>query len=183
MTIEEYQKGVDRTFNHISPELDLCHCMMGLQTEIGELFDATDKTNLKEEVGDNYWYLGALGNWIDFYCLEPDFHTFIIPLKNKTFYSKNEILIQFIIEKGKLADHVKRFIFYKKEPNWTNVCEQANVCWQLLEHFLNWNDLISVEALNANQAKLRKRFPDKFTEEQAINRNLDLEREALENHE
>lgn len=51
-----------------------------------------------------------------------------------------------------------------------------------------WYDAIGLEAVKAtfadaadrNNRKLRKRFPDKFTEHEAINRNLAAERSTLE---
>lgn len=60
----------------------------------------------------------------------------------------------------------------------------------VLEEFgdINWYQAIAVDALkgdfettlNRNIAKLKARFPDKFTNENAINRDLDTERKILE---
>lgn len=68
ITLSEYQKEASRTFlskgNH---ELDVLHCLVGLQTELGELSDPfkkgiyygkpIDKTNVAEEMADAMWYL------------------------------------------------------------------------------------------------------------------------------
>lgn len=48
----------------------------------------------------------------------------------------------------------------------------ANACGFTLE-----------DAMQTNIAKLRKRYPEKFTEDDAINRDVDAEREALEGSE
>lgn len=60
----------------------------------------------------------------------------------------------------------------------------------ILEEFgdINWYEAIAIDAMNGdfesilktNIEKLRKRFPEKFTSEKAINRNLEDERETLE---
>lgn len=60
----------------------------------------------------------------------------------------------------------------------------------ILEEFgdLNWYEAIGIDALDGdfeqvlttNIEKLRARFPEKFTSENAINRNLDTERQILE---
>jgi len=60
----------------------------------------------------------------------------------------------------------------------------------ILEEFgdINWYEAIGIDAMNGNFEKvlttniekLRKRFPEKFTSEDAIERNLDEERNTLE---
>lgn len=67
--------------------------------------------------------------------------------------------------------------------------------FNILEEFgdINWYEAIAIDASNGeveafgfedvlttNIEKLRKRFPEKFTNENAIERNLDEERDALE---
>ena len=71
MDLENYQKQAKRTFlSKHSKELDILHCLIGIQTEVGELVDAykkniyygkeLDKTNVSEEFGDIHWYLANL---------------------------------------------------------------------------------------------------------------------------
>lgn len=78
MDPKEYVKGVlhneSRDFDSIRPRLTdelvrLLHAAMGTVTEAGELMDAVkkhvfygkplDKTNLVEEIGDLFWYIGV----------------------------------------------------------------------------------------------------------------------------
>lgn len=64
--------------------------------------------------------------------------------------------------------------------------DAVNICEELGDN--NWYQAILVDALEAdfekifevNIAKLRQRFPEKFTSEDAINRDLDTERKILE---
>ena len=66
-TIEQYQKDASRTF--LSKEdktIDIFHCIVGMQTGLGELADAYKKhifygkeldiTNVSEEIFDLLWY-------------------------------------------------------------------------------------------------------------------------------
>jgi len=59
----------------IKPHDDLLHSAMGISTEAGELLDNVKKTtfygkpldvvNLKEELGDMFWYAALLCNYLD----------------------------------------------------------------------------------------------------------------------
>lgn len=83
-------------------------------------------------------------------------------------------------ESGEFLDALKKTIFYGKELDETNLKEEVGD--------LLWYCAIALDALGGdfestmatNIAKLKARFPDKFTEELAENRNLDKEREILE---
>lgn len=83
-------------------------------------------------------------------------------------------------EAGELLDVVKKFLFYGKEPETTNMIEEVgDVLWYvaILCDVLG----VSLENIMArNIAKLHKRYPAKFTSEAANNRDLAAERAALE---
>lgn len=84
-------------------------------------------------------------------------------------------------EIGELQDQVKRYIFYGKSLDVVNVEEElGDFCWYIAiicnSLNLDWNVI-----LNKNIDKLKARYPDKFTEDKAINRNLDEERKVLNN--
>jgi NTP pyrophosphatase (non-canonical NTP hydrolase) len=86
-----------------------------------------------------------------------------------------------LTELGELADIFKKNIAYKKTIDWVNAKEElGDFCWYLA-NFCKKNDLDLEEILDTNIAKLEARYPEKFTEEKAINRNLDAERKILEN--
>lgn len=102
-------------------------------------------------------------------------------------------LIGLTTEVGELADAYKKHKFYGKELDIVNLCEEmGDILWYLA---------VMVDAINKHQRsrfpnvvasdagleslmrlnidKLRRRYPDKFTSEQALNRNLNEERKAL----
>ena len=82
-------------------------------------------------------------------------------------------------EAGEFMDALKRYVFYGKELDTVNLIEElGDVTWYLRIAC----DVLGVslaEVIQKNVDKLRKRFPDKFTEDKAVNRDLEEERAAL----
>lgn len=83
-------------------------------------------------------------------------------------------------ECAEFADMLKKHLIYGKEIDEVNLQEElGDVLWYiaLAAHTLG----VSFEGLFAqNIAKLQKRFPEKFTQDAALNRDLEAERKALE---
>jgi NTP pyrophosphatase (non-canonical NTP hydrolase) len=83
-------------------------------------------------------------------------------------------------ESGELQDAIKKHLIYDKPLDNVNVVEEIGdllwYCALVLDAVgSNFGD-----AFARNIAKLAKRYPDKFTSELALNRDLDAERKALE---
>lgn len=83
-------------------------------------------------------------------------------------------------EVGELQDQVKKHWIYGKTLDRTNILEEiGDICWYLniaLDAYgLSWSD-----CFERNIAKLSKRYPDKFSSDAALNRDLANERAALE---
>lgn len=82
-------------------------------------------------------------------------------------------------EAGEITDAIKKYLIYGKPLDDTNLIEEAgDLMWyiSLLLRSLN----ISYENVwQRNIDKLKVRFPEKFTEEKALNRDLNKEREVL----
>lgn len=89
-------------------------------------------------------------------------------------------------EVGEFTDGLKRHIFYGKDIDYVNLQEEVgDLLWYLaiiLDELSTQSklDLNFEKVMQLNIAKLRERFPDKFTEEDALNRNLEKEREKLD---
>lgn len=89
-------------------------------------------------------------------------------------------------ESGEFADGLKRHIFYGTTLDRVNLFEEGgDISWYLRIAADSLSDLRAgkcsfEEMVRTNIAKLRNRFPDKFSEEQAITRDLDKERTILE---
>jgi NTP pyrophosphatase (non-canonical NTP hydrolase) len=83
-------------------------------------------------------------------------------------------------EGAEMADAFKRYKYYGTELDTVNLKEEiGDLLWytQLLCYALGTT---MDEAMDTNEAKLKARFGDKFSEEAAVTRDLDTEREILE---
>lgn len=86
-----------------------------------------------------------------------------------------------VTEAGEFQDMLKKHVFYGKPLDKINLKEEIGD--------LLWYCAIALEALDTdfqavmqtNIDKLKARYPEKFTEEKAENRDLDKERKILEN--
>lgn len=85
-------------------------------------------------------------------------------------------------EAGELLDVIKKNHAYGRELDHTNIREEiGDVLWYLaLLARATGSSLDSIA--EANVAKLRTRYPEKFTTHHAINRNLAAERATLETY-
>lgn len=84
-------------------------------------------------------------------------------------------------EVGELNDAVKRNIFYGKELDLVNLEEEfGDILWYYMLGMSSL-DLDFEKIINKNVEKLRARYGNSFSEDKAINRDLKIEREILEN--
>jgi NTP pyrophosphatase (non-canonical NTP hydrolase) len=90
------------------------------------------------------------------------------------------MILGLVTEVGELADAFKKYIAYGKEIDWVNVQEEVgDVMWYLINLCtLNGFDLEKI--LERNIAKLKARYPNEFEVDRALNRDLQREREILE---
>ncbi len=179
MKTEEYQKKSIRTLNRLSTiEQDITHMKLGLITEIGELADVykrfiaygkeIDLVNVKEEVGDLLWYNSNLANiiGIDICYFEELFQK---KRNNECLNSSSEYMILTMSMKiGGMA--------MESGPTEFDLFS----LYYSIRFFCIKNDIDIEECMQKNYDKLFKRFPEKFTNENALNRNLDEERKELE---
>lgn len=82
-------------------------------------------------------------------------------------------------EAGEFADAIKRAVFYGKELDRKNVLEELGDAEWYLGLARNVLDLTQEEVQYVNNHKLRIRFPEMFTENSALSRDLAAERRAL----
>lgn len=95
-------------------------------------------------------------------------------------------ILGMVTEIGEFADQVKRHLFYGTPIDWVNLNEElgdqmwyiallSDVCDKTMGTDLT-------DTCKANIEKLRKRFPEKFKNFDAMNRDLAAERKVLEEH-
>jgi NTP pyrophosphatase (non-canonical NTP hydrolase) len=83
-------------------------------------------------------------------------------------------------ETGEFTDVLKKWIFYGKPVDEINLEEElGDLMWYVAEA-CNALGVDLNEVMYKNIEKLRTRYPEKFTEFDAQNRDLDAEREILE---
>jgi NTP pyrophosphatase (non-canonical NTP hydrolase) len=84
-------------------------------------------------------------------------------------------------ESAEFSDMLKKHIFYGKPIDKVNLREELGDQLWYIAMALRALDTTFEAVMERNIEKLKARYPDKFTEELAENRNLDKEREILEN--
>lgn len=185
MEFQQYLIESSRTLKSLGKELDLLHCATGLVTESAELVDAIKKhvfygkpldvVNIKEELGDLLWYV-AIPVRI-FTDLDLD-----INRQNDEFYKKkikNNILtkdglIRYFLSFNAMVFNLSKHIVIRPlEPDFYNVIEDINLICEIYSLDLG-------EIMDININKLKARFPLNFTNENALNRDLEKERAILE---
>lgn len=90
------------------------------------------------------------------------------------------MVLGLVTEASEIADTYKKNLAYKKELDLVNIKEELG---DLMWYFANLVDLLDFsfeDILDTNIRKLKLRYPDGFTENSAINRNLTEERKLLE---
>ena len=83
-------------------------------------------------------------------------------------------------EIGELADAYKKNLAYGTPLDMVNVSEEIGDIMFYLASFCRINNLDLEKILEKNVAKLESRYPEKFSEYHANNRDLAKEREILE---
>lgn len=83
-------------------------------------------------------------------------------------------------ETAELTDQLKKVVMYGKVLDKTNLEEEAGDALWYMALLVDELGLDFESILDKNIAKLKARYGNKFTEDAALNRNLDKERTVLE---
>ena len=83
-------------------------------------------------------------------------------------------------EAGELLDAIKAFIYYGKDLNELNIKEELGDLFWFIALVCDSIGLTFEEIQEANIAKLHARYPLTFTEAYATQRDLEIEKQALE---
>lgn len=194
MDLSTYLTESQRTLIDKGKELNLFHSSCGVITEVGEFIDIIkreifygkkpDIYNICEELGDIFWYA-------------------VIPFRelNMIYVKQNNLNL---LDFSKCVDETakKQLIVYTLENMKNHFCrcndsvkkspdavfstlETAFMAIyypfiQLLELIGEYYGFSMEKILQVNIDKLKVRFPDKFSNEKALNRDLEAERIVLE---
>ncbi len=83
-------------------------------------------------------------------------------------------------EVGEILDVFKKKLAYNKNIDWINVKEEIGDLMWYVANFCRTNNFDLYKILETNIEKLEARYPEKFTQDKAIFRNLKKERQILE---
>lgn len=158
-------------------DVNLLHSAIGVSTEVGEIIEAMngkerheiDIVNLSEECADVMWYLAIP---IRDYALDFGKYNSLATIELN--------VPQLIIDSANFLDMMKKSAFYGKPIKTEDV---DNHVTNLYVHMISMAEYYGFDlevAMSNNQDKLRKRFPEKFEEGQALNRDTGVERTELE---
>lgn len=179
MNLNEYQQQAKRTLVQLACERDdMLHMAMGVTTEFSELLDIIKKefaygkkidlVHLSEEIGDIYWYIANACN--------------IAKIKPQTTrhvkYNDGLFWVHTLYDIHTMYDAAQ---------NYTTDESCINEIKNIIEWLIVRADAITShfklergKILQTNINKLKARYPDKFTQDKAINRDLTKERKILE---
>ena len=178
MNLKEYQQKAKRTLLDLGEKLNLAHMVLGICSEDEEVLKALvnkDTIGIGEEIADKFWYIA---NYCTFRNIDlQELYNNRIDFEQEDWEKKTSIST---VKLSKLQDCVKKYIAYGK-PIDKKVEENClkGLIFGLADD-IDYNNLDLFTILNNNINKLKVRFPDKFTEEKALNRNLTAERTELE---
>lgn len=177
MKIQDYQEKAGRTCNDLKDiKLNLCHMALGIHSELSEYAEAMEKedvVNQREELADICWYVANYATFRGY-----SFEDLLRLSYNMKFDVVEENLQCIGLFSSRLSDYVKKFIAYDRVID--RGLEQRALA-AILKGVNDEDCMFNFEKdLGNNIAKLEARYPEKFTNELAVNRNLKVEREILE---
>lgn len=156
------------------------HASMGICTELGEILKAievrrVDLINLSEEIGDVLWYVSIIERK----------HNFILEVNEDQlaalgFDSTVSLVNDSLVEANELLDLYKKRAFYGKP---VDAKLEVKAALRIFTNMCLLSDAIGISIPKIRETNIRKlaaRYPDKFTTQDALNRDLGAERTILE---
>lgn len=178
MEWNEYLNLSEKTLStefHCGKQVEnLLHGVIGILTELDELYEWNDEVNKKEEVADIFWYIALLDRELNLNLELSTFEKDPIQLKNES------IIVKLFKHSALLMDSLKKKIYYNKPIELDVFSEKVRTIFFTLCIFCTHNQIKIPEILDSNIQKLKSRYGEKFTSEKAINRDLEKERIILE---
>lgn len=176
MKIQEFKEQCKRTCPSLDGgiKLDLAHMVLGMNTEIVELREAIrnkDSVNIQEELSDFLWY----------FCNYKNFRGYSEYIYEEQEPMSNPMIIYKLYDRvSQLQDLVKKFVAYNKQINIEVELFLLNEIYEYILVIAYSYSADIEEGLEKNIAKLKARYPEKFDEDLAVNRDLETERKILE---
>lgn len=179
LTIQEFKKQCKRTCPSLEGgiKLDLSHMALGMGSELNELdaaYNKADTVNISEELADFLWYFC---NYLTFREIQFNFEDVLLTQRR---FCVREGIEDLFFHTTVLQDYTKKFIAYNKSIPLSEELKTLKILFSLIVAIYREIDIDMEESLYKNIEKLKLRFPDKFSEDLAINRDVEAERKILE---
>lgn len=196
MIATEYAPLARRTLKELPRNQHIIHMALGLCGELGEFIDAVKKfviygkpldlTNLTEEAGDEFWYIG---NLLPEFDVKPE----VLQRAIDEGYTQGTKLV---VEQADPWEHAKILLQVNLSIATVSAASACNpdkflpgssAAVQAIEALGVGVGLLCgiyrldpTQAMDLNIKKLAARYGDKYSDVAALNRNLDAERSVLE---
>lgn len=187
MQFSEYRQLTTRTLPDlgsalISPLINSIHMVLGMGSEIEELYEAIDNNdfvNVGEELSDGNWYAA---NYCNIHKIDPiatPFTPHDQPLEVNLPKLKDAVT-EMVKVVSKLQDLDKKLLAYNRPVMAETRKETIEYYFAILHSAYLFAGVDAEKSMENNINKLIKRFPDKFSTYLANNRDLAAERIELE---
>ena len=185
MKFADYIPLAMRTCKELPPEEHVMHMALGIAGEMGEIIDALkkhhiygkilDQANIVEEVGDVAYYVAGLLSMtpelletLEDGQLTVDLET-LATAQQHTLHSVLSLNLGFATILEDIVDPIDE-----------GFVDHVEGCVHTLHALVLLLNIDLEQALDINIAKLAKRYGDKYSDYNAINRDLTAERKILE---
>lgn len=183
--IEEMKRTEKSEMAEVNPRL--LHAAIGLSTEIGEICEAlvtkVPDVRMKEEFGDCFWYVSLAVDELNELSEKEVTYQTILLSKSYDIKLPAETLGQLVMrlsgEIAKVLDVFKCGIYYNRELSEELLTSLFGNVIFLLKKCVFLTGLTIEDVLKANTAKLRTRYPEGYSDDEANNRDLGAEDKAL----
>jgi NTP pyrophosphatase (non-canonical NTP hydrolase) len=187
MKYSEYVKATRRTWNEKEDVLDnINHATLGLFDEAGELakqyksnlaYDTPlDVTNVKEELGDLMYFIARLTEELKFKNKDSLQEKLQKIITDKPEYEGKPSQLDMVFSIATRAGGVYAGLVTNDGPAIVRSIMDLMFNIKIFSVILD-TDLSKI--MEANIEKLKKRFPEKFETEEALNRDVESESEAI----
>lgn len=194
MNAKDYQEACARTAVHkdelslATHEVNMLHAAMGMCTEAAELLEGfklpLQIKHIEEEIGDVMWYMS-----LAYSTLEVE-HAFV-PVPRERFKgdltADSQCMLhgriyagRLVIIAGEFMDTLKKSFMYGKQVDQDHQLSLLDEMTTELETLVLCARTTVPMAMFKNIVKLKARYPEKFTEKDAIERDVDAELAAME---
>lgn len=192
MKFEKFVESTGRTWNAQEGMLDLDHALLGLVDEVGELASAFKKhvgygeeidiANVKEEIGDCTYFLARLLEGAKFDKAEDLYKSLDEVYDNELSEEdmKRVMSARHVDIAYGLTNMVNNVHGALVQGNGSELAQNVADMISTLSSTCVYFDTTLAECMEKNVEKLKVRYPEKFEANMAVNRDIDAERETLE---